>query len=79
MYFSQTYVVTESKKEIISRICEKHKDEQVVFIDDKPRFLDDVDLKDSPNLIPVQYNKDLDFRELVRAKTSHNLEMAHRR
>ncbi|HBA45956.1 hypothetical protein A2W67_03160 [Candidatus Nomurabacteria bacterium RIFCSPLOWO2_02_40_28] len=79
IYFSQTYVVTESKNEIISMICASHKDEQVVFFDDKPKFLNDVSLKDCPNLVPIQYKEDLDFRELVREKTLHNLEMARRR
>ena len=42
-------------------------------------FLNDVSLKDCPNLVPIQYKEDLDFRELVREKTLHNLEMARRR
>ncbi len=53
--FKEIYIVPGSKKEIINKICDENKNEQVVFIDDKPRFFEDLDFAKYPNLKTILY------------------------
>ena len=53
--FSKIIVVSESKKEAIEKICAKHRDEKVIFIDDKAKHFEDLDFKKYPNLKTVLY------------------------
>jgi FMN phosphatase YigB (HAD superfamily) len=53
--FSKIYVVSGSKKDIIYSICDKYKNEKVIFIDDKVKFFEDINLKKCPNLKTVLY------------------------
>lgn len=53
--FSEIYIVPGSKKEIIYGICERFKDEKVIFTDDKIKFFEDLDLSKCPNLQNVLY------------------------
>ena len=55
--FSEIYVVPESKKEIIENICKKYKNEPVIFVDDKIKFFDDLDMKACPNLKTILYDE----------------------
>lgn len=51
-------IITEeahSKKEEVENICAKHKDEKVVFIDDKAIYFEDLDFKKYPNLQTILY------------------------
>ncbi len=48
--FSEITVVPDSKREAMNKICAQYKDEKVIFIDDKQKFLDDLDLAKCPNL-----------------------------
>jgi FMN phosphatase YigB (HAD superfamily) len=60
--FEKIYIVPGTKKEIIKEICAKNKNSKVVFIDDKLKFISDIDLKDCPNLKTIVYN-DQAFRQ----------------
>lgn len=53
--FSETVILIGSKKEAVERICERYKDETVIFIDDKPQYFEDLDLKRYPNLKTILY------------------------
>ncbi|MFA6353590.1 MAG: hypothetical protein WCW93_01520 [Candidatus Paceibacterota bacterium] len=53
--FSEIIVVSGSKKEAIEKICTKHKEEKVVFIDDKAKHFEDLDFKKYPNLKTILY------------------------
>jgi len=56
--FSEIIVVPESKKEAIEKICAKHIDEKVVFIDDKIKHIENLDLVKYPNLKTILYNEE---------------------
>ncbi len=56
-FFLEIIVVPESKKGEIEKICAKHKDEQVIFIDDKIKNLENLDLKKYPNLKTILYDE----------------------
>ena len=53
------FIVQGSKKEIVESICTKHKDEEVIFIDDKEKEFADLDLQKYPNLKTVLYTGQL--------------------
>lgn len=55
--FSEIVIVSDSKKEAIERICARHKDEQVVFIDDRPKHLENLDFNKYPNLQTILYDE----------------------
>ncbi len=55
--FSEIIIVQKSKKETIENIAFKHKDERVVFIDDKERNFEDLDFKKYPNLTTILYDE----------------------
>lgn len=59
------YIVPGTKKEVIKKICDKNKGEEVAFIDDKPKFIKDINLKDCPNLKTILY-KGQTFSELMK-------------
>ena len=55
--FSEIIVVQGSKKEAIEKIATLHKDEKVVFIDDKPHHFQDLDFTKYPNLKTILYDE----------------------
>ncbi|OGI68527.1 hypothetical protein A2738_01440 [Candidatus Nomurabacteria bacterium RIFCSPHIGHO2_01_FULL_42_15] len=55
--FSEIIVVQVSKKKAVEKICAKHKDEQVIFIDDKVKHFEDLDFKKYPNLKTILYDE----------------------
>lgn len=57
LLFCEIHVVPGSKKEIIEDICNKNKDEKVIFIDDKIKFFEDLDFKKYPNLKTILYDE----------------------
>lgn len=56
-FFSEIVVVSGSKKEAVEKICLKHKDEKVLFIDDKAKHFENLDLKKCPNLKTILYDE----------------------
>ncbi len=54
--FCEINVVSGSKKEIIERICAKHKNEKAVFIDDVPKHFENLDFKKYPNLKTILFD-----------------------
>ena len=71
-------IVSGSKKEKIKEICEKNKGEEVVFIDDKRQFIDEINLKDFPNLTTIHY-KEEEFQSLMhKIKGNTNQELKRR-
>ena len=55
--FNKIYIVPGSKKSILENICRKNKNEKVIFIDDKNKFLDDIDFKKCQNLKTILYDE----------------------
>ncbi|MFA6076719.1 MAG: HAD hydrolase-like protein [Candidatus Paceibacterota bacterium] len=55
--FSKITVVSDSKKEAIEKICAKHKDEQVIFVDDKAKHFANLDFKKYPNLKTILFDE----------------------
>lgn len=55
--FSEIIIVSGSKKEAVEKICAKHKDETVVFIDDKPKHFEDLDFLKHPNLKTILFDE----------------------
>jgi FMN phosphatase YigB (HAD superfamily) len=55
--FSEIIVVSGSKKEAVEKICSKHRDEKVVFIDDKAKYFENLDFKRYPNLKTILYDE----------------------
>ncbi len=55
--FREIEIVQGSKKESVEKICEKYKDEQVFFTDDKIEFFKDLDFKKCPNLKTILYDE----------------------
>src|SRR3989344_6324710 len=51
--FSKIIIVQGSKKEAVEKIAAKHKDEEVVFVDDKAKHFEDLDLKKYPNVTTI--------------------------
>src|ERR1035437_7034860 len=55
--FSEIIVLPDdNKKEVIEKICAKYKNEEVVFIDDKPKHLINLDFKKYPTLKTILYS-----------------------
>ena len=55
--FKDVFIVPGTKKEVIKKICEENKDSRIIFIDDKLKFIEDVDAKDCPNLTMLVYDE----------------------
>lgn len=53
----QAIVVKGSKAEAIKEICDRYAQEEVIFVDDKLLFLNDVWFEDCPNLKTVLFNE----------------------
>jgi len=53
--FSEIVILQGSKKRAVEKICAKHIDEKVVFIDDKVQYFEDLDFKKYPNLKTILY------------------------
>lgn len=54
-FFREIFIVPGTKKEIIMRICKKNSTEEVYFIDDKLKFIEDIDPNQCPNLKTILY------------------------
>lgn len=55
--FTEIVVVSDSKKEAVEKICAKHLNEKVIFIDDKTKHFETLDFKKYPNLKTILYDK----------------------
>ena len=55
--FSEILIVQDNKKDAIEKICAKHKDEKVIFIDDKARHFEDLDFQKYPNLQTILFDE----------------------
>jgi hypothetical protein len=53
---SHILIVPGSKKDEISNICRRFRNEGVIFVDDKVEFLNDLPVSDLPNLKTVLFN-----------------------
>lgn len=49
------FIVPGSKNECIEKICEQFPGEDILFIEDKPKFLDNLDFQKYPNLKTILY------------------------
>lgn len=55
--FNEIYIVPGTKQQAIYTICNKNKNEKVLFIDDKQKFFDDLDLTQCPNLRALLFDE----------------------
>ncbi len=53
--FLEIIILIGSKKKAVEDICERFKDETVIFVDDKPQYFEDLDFKKYPNLKTILY------------------------
>lgn len=53
--FFKIYIISESKKEIVYNVCNEYKNEEVIFIEDKEKFIKDIDPTKCPNLKTILY------------------------
>lgn len=53
--FSQIFIVQKSKKQSIEKICRRHKNEEVIFVDDKAKRFEDLDFAKYSNLRTILY------------------------
>ena len=55
-FFREVIIVPGSKKEAVERICATHKDEKVIFVDDKAYNFEDLDMQKCSNLTTILYD-----------------------
>jgi FMN phosphatase YigB (HAD superfamily) len=55
--FSEIIVIQGSKKEAVEKICAKHINEKVIFVDDKIKHFENLDFKKYPNLQTILYDE----------------------
>ena len=55
-YFSEVIIVPGSKKAIIESLCERYSSQVVIFVDDKIRFFEDIDMERCKNLKTVLFD-----------------------
>jgi FMN phosphatase YigB (HAD superfamily) len=55
--FKEVYIVPESKKEIIEKICFDNQGEKVIFIEDRMRFIEDLDMAKLTNLKVILFDE----------------------
>ncbi|PIR87724.1 MAG: hypothetical protein COU10_03085 [Candidatus Harrisonbacteria bacterium CG10_big_fil_rev_8_21_14_0_10_45_28] len=55
LLFTEIFVVQDTKKGPVEMICERFKDDEVVFVDDKEKRFADLDFEKYPNLRKVLY------------------------
>lgn len=66
------FFVEKKKSEVLKSICEKYKDEPVIFVDDKSRYMDEANSLNIQNLHPVLYRHDgFDVLSLKIKELSH--------
>ena len=55
--FYEIVVISESKKEAVEKICARHKDEKIIFVDDKNHHFENLDFTKYPNLKTILYDE----------------------
>ena len=55
--FTKIFIVSENKKNVVEEICKKHKDEKVVFVDDKVKYFEELDMSKCPNLKTILFDE----------------------
>ena len=73
-FVSSVTTVPDSKKEEIEKICTEFKDEVILFVDDKEKFFEDLDMSKYTNLRVFLYNE-TNSRNNVKALTERILEL----
>ncbi len=53
--FSEIIILIGSKKKVVEAICEKYKYKEVIFVDDKPKYFNDLDYEKYQNLKTILY------------------------
>lgn len=53
----EVIIVSGSKKEAIESLCAYFPSEEIIFVDDKQKFFDDIDMKKCKNLRTILYNE----------------------
>ncbi len=56
-YVRQVFVVQGSKDEVVQSLCAKHSNEEVIYVDDRLDFLNDISHSECPNLKTVLFNE----------------------
>lgn len=68
--FFDIKIVPRSKKEVIEKICKENKDYDIIFLEDKEKFLNDINFRKCQNLTTVLYNEQNHKDILKRINTS---------
>ncbi len=55
--FQEIHIVPGSKSEIIYDICARNSGEEIIFVDDKLKFIEDIDLARCPNLKTILFDE----------------------
>jgi hypothetical protein len=58
-------VVSGDKGEAISKICDENKEDEILFVDDKTRFVEELNSLHIPNLTCVKYEQGKSLSELM--------------
>lgn len=53
----EVVIVSSTKKEVIESLCNRFSKEEVIFVDDKRKFFDDIDMEKCKNLKTVLYDQ----------------------
>lgn len=70
-------VVSGSKADEIKKFCHKHQEEEVIFVDDKELFINDLFFDECPNLKTVLFNEHGLENLEAKIEESRNNEMLH--
>lgn len=78
-FAEEVIVVPGSKKEALQSICKEHPHEDIIFIEDQPRFIEDIDTESCKNLEVVLFGVSgiQDVQEVITQKTKHHKKAEH--
>src|SRR3989344_1467402 len=62
--FAEIFFTSDTKKDILAFLCEKHQNDDVIFVDDRKKFFEDLDMKRCKNLKTILYDEN-GFEKLV--------------
>jgi FMN phosphatase YigB (HAD superfamily) len=79
-YFSQVIIVTRTKKDVVEEFCQRYPTQDIIFVDDKVKFFNDIDMEKCGNLKTVVFNEhglENLTAEIERSKHSEMREVVH--
>ncbi|MDQ5962313.1 MAG: hypothetical protein QG653_120 [Patescibacteria group bacterium] len=78
-FASDIIVVKGSKKEALHTICKNHNKSQIIFVEDQPKFLDDLDVDNVKNLTTILFGMTgvEDVKEAIKKHSHHTKKRKH--